>query len=226
MEKIILLIKAQPTPAQAEAGNYKKRKFAWRGLTAGLSFATGLVQATFYKRRADCRSSYSDHFTNFLKRHTGSKKTDCLFNIPLRRVQFSPSFIGGRYPSAYKCSPDCSPGNTVFLTKLPKRNSLFVQLDGFIKRPFSWPRHQVLILMMRLGHQFEVIYRIVQAILVFVMNYFTRLELSSKMLLHDKAMLKKLLSYAVCSHGNKPVFRFTAERSHMAARTLPTHGAS
>lgn len=44
MKNTILFIKATPTPAQAEAGNYKKRKLAWHGLTISIENEPGSVR--------------------------------------------------------------------------------------------------------------------------------------------------------------------------------------
>lgn len=40
----ILFVKATPTPAQLEAGNYRKRKLSWRGLTISIENEAGSVR--------------------------------------------------------------------------------------------------------------------------------------------------------------------------------------
>lgn len=44
MSPKILFLKASPTPAQAEAGNYPKRKIAWHGLTISVENEAGSVR--------------------------------------------------------------------------------------------------------------------------------------------------------------------------------------
>lgn len=122
--------------------------------------------------------------------------------IPFRLVVVALICCG--YPSNSKCFQDSVWRNSVFVRDLIKGPSLLAQFRAFIARPFS-SAHKVNALMLSGGDNLKVLQRVVEPVMIFVMNMLGRKKFTPEMDFHDVSMLKDLLALPVHFHSYEAI---------------------